>query len=88
MKFIPFGKKVLIKPEALAQQTKSGLFISQAHGQAPNQGLVIAVGGGVTLEVKPDDTAVYSRYEGVKITVDGEDFLCVQESALHGKLVP
>jgi chaperonin GroES len=88
MKFIPFGSKVLIKPEVLAQKTASGLFISQAHGQAPNQGEVIAVGGAVNPEVATGDTVVYSRYEGVKIAVDGVEFLCVTSSALHGKLVP
>ena len=87
MKFIPFGTKVLIKPEVLAQKTASGLFISQAHGQAPNQGSVIAHGLDVSAEINVGDTVVYSRYEGVKIAVDGVDYLCVQASALHGKLV-
>lgn len=87
MNFIPFGNKVLLKPEVLAQKTASGLFISQAHGQAPNQGSVIAVGGGVNPEVGVGDTVVYTRYEGVKISVDGVEYLCVTANALHGKLV-
>jgi len=87
MKFIPFGTKVLIKPEVLAEKTASGLFISQAHGQAPNQGKVVALGGSVNPEVAEGDTVVYSRYEGVKISVDGVEYLCVHSTALHGKLV-
>jgi chaperonin GroES len=87
MNFIPFGTKVLIKPEALVEKTKSGLFVSQAHAAAPNQGKVIARGLSVNPEVAEGDMVVYSRYEGVKISVDGVGYLCVHESALHGKLV-
>ncbi len=87
MKFIPFGTKVLLKPEVLAEKTASGLFVSQAHGVAPNQGKVIALGGAVNPEVAEGDTVVYSRYEGVKISVEGIEYLCVTSSALHGKLV-
>lgn len=87
MKFIPFGTKVLIKPEALVEKTASGLFVSQAHGQAPNQGEVVSCGMSVPEDIGEGDTVVYSRYEGVKIAVEGVDYLCVTSSALHGKLV-
>jgi chaperonin GroES len=87
MKFIPFGNKVLLKPEVLPEKSSGGVILSAAHAQAPNQARVIAIGGDVTIGVLPGDTVVYSRYEGVKIAVDGVDYICVTTSALHGKLV-
>jgi len=39
------------------------------------------------MESAEGDTVIYSKYEGVNIPIDGNHYLCLPESAIHGKLV-
>lgn len=85
MKFVPFRNNVLIKTRELPDKSAGGIILPGTTAK-PNDGTIVAVGGKV-LDAAPGDTVIYSRYEGVNIPLDGENYLCLPETAVHGKIV-
>ncbi len=79
----PLSDRVLVKPNAAEEKTAGGLFIPDTAKEKPLSGKVIAVGPGtseVTMEVKVDDTVLYSKYAGQEINIDGEDYLIMKQA--------
>ena len=84
MKLKPLDDRIVVKPNEAEERTASGLVIPDTAKEKPQQGKVLAVGGGrrsdttgelIPLDVKVGDTVVYSKYGGTEITVDGDDLL-------------
>lgn len=83
----PLGDRVLIKALEREERTKSGIVIPDTAKEKPQQGKVIAVGSGrtlesgqkVPLEVKDGDTILFSKYAGTEIKLDGEEYLILAE---------
>ncbi|BDG61328.1 co-chaperone GroES [Caldinitratiruptor microaerophilus] len=79
----PLGGRVLVKPLEREERTKSGIVLPDTAKEKPQQGKVIAVGSGRTLEngqkvpveVSEGDTVIFSKYAGTEIKIDGEDYL-------------
>lgn len=79
----PLGGRVLVKPLEREERTKSGIVLPDTAKEKPQQGNVIAVGTGRTLEngqkvpveVSEGDTVIFSKYAGTEIKIDGEDYL-------------
>lgn len=90
MKIRPLADRVVVKPAAAEEKTKSGLFIPDTAKEKPQQGEVVAVGpgkvadSGETLkpQVKVGDIVLYGKYSGTEIQVDGQDYLIMRESDL------
>lgn len=90
MKIRPLADRVVVKPAAAEEKTKSGLFIPDTAKEKPQQGEVVAVGpgkvadSGQTLapQVKVGDKVLYGKYSGTEIQVDGQDYLIMRESDL------
>ncbi len=84
----PLGDRVLIKPEAAEQTTKSGIVLPDRAQEKPHTGVVIAVGSGritdegktIPVQVKEGETVLYAKYGGTEIKIDGADYLIVRES--------
>lgn len=84
----PLGDRLVIKPKAKEEVTKSGIVLPDTAKEKPQEGTVIAVGPGRTLddgkvvpiEVKVGDTVLYAKYAGTEIKLDGEDYLILRES--------
>ena len=84
----PLGDRVLIKPKAREETTKSGIVLPDTAKEKPQEGEVLAVGTGrllesgerVPMEVKVGDTILYSKYAGTDIKLDGEDHMILRES--------
>ena len=79
----PLGTRVVIKALEKEERTKSGILLPDTAKEKPQQGKVMAVGGGkildngtkVSLEVKEGDTVIFSKYSGTEVKIDGEDFI-------------
>lgn len=80
----PLEDKVLVKPvEEAEKKSASGLIISTLEKEKPTEGFVIAVGNGatfadgtkMTLDVKPGDKVIYSKYGGTDIEHEGADYV-------------
>jgi chaperonin GroES len=80
----PLEDRIVVKANEAEQTTASGLVIPDTAKEKPQQGTVIAVGGGkrsdttgelIPLDVKVGDTVLYSKYGGTEVSIGGEDLL-------------
>lgn len=84
----PLADRVLVKPAAAEEKTKSGIIIPDTAKEKPMQGEIIAVGQGkvaedgkvTPLQVKVGDKILYGKYAGTELTFEGEEFLIMRES--------
>lgn len=87
MNIRPLGDRVVLKAIAQEQTTKSGIVLPDTAKEKPQEGEVIAVGSGKTLEsgqkapmeVKVGDKVIFSKYAGTEIKVDGEPVIILNE---------
>ena len=87
MSIKPIGHKIAIKPVAAEEVTKGGIVLPGSAQEKPQQGEVIAVGGGILLqsgeraplEVKVGDKVVYAKYAGTEVKFNGEEFVILSE---------
>lgn len=80
----PLGDKVILKPIAEDEVTKSGIVLPDtAEKEKPEKAEVIAVGPGKTLDngqksdmtVKVGDKVLFTKYGPNEIKVDDEEYL-------------
>ncbi len=79
MKLAPLGDRVVLKPLAAEETTKSGIVLPGTEKEKPQQAEVVAVGPGteeVKMEVKEGDKVIYSKYSGTEIK-DGEETVII-----------
>ena len=83
----PLGDRVLVRPAARDEATKSGIFLPDTSKERPQRGEVIAVGNGRTnddgkrieMDVKVGDSVLFAKYGGTEFTQEGEDLLILGE---------
>jgi chaperonin GroES len=88
MKIQPLGDRVVVRPLEAEAKTKGGILLPENAKEKPQQGEIVAVGKGKTLdngavsalEVKVGDKVLYGKYSGNEITTkDGEELLIMRE---------
>jgi chaperonin GroES len=87
-KIHPVGDRVVVKPLAKEEMTKSGLIIPDTAKEKPQEGEVIAVGPGKLLdsgkraemEVKVGSRVLFAKYGGTEFKLDGDELLVLRES--------
>ena len=87
MAFRPLGDRVLIKRVEEEEKTKGGIIIPDTAKEKPQEGKVVAVGPGKTLEngtisepgVKRGDRILFSKYAGSEIAVEGVEHIIIRE---------
>ena len=87
MKLVPLGDRVVLKQVEAEETTKSGLILTTSAQEKPQEAEVIAVGPGgmvdgkeVTMQVKPGDKVIYSKYAGNEVKLEGEDYIIVRQN--------
>ena len=83
MKLVPLGERVVLKQLEAEEKTKSGIILTSEAQEKPSEALVIAVGPGpedVKMEVKVDDKVIYSQYAGMRVKLEGEEYIVVKQS--------
>ena len=86
----PLGDKVLVKPSTSGDMTAGGIALPDSAKERPQEGKVVAVGPGRTLDngtkseisVKEGDLVIYSKYGGTEIKDAGVEYLLLDESSL------
>ena len=86
----PLGDRVVVKPLAREEVTKSGIVLPDTATEKPQQGEVLAVGPGrvvdtgerVTPDVKQGERVLFAKYSGteVKLDQDQDALLILRES--------
>ncbi len=87
MKARPLHDRILVKRIEEGEQKIGGIIIPDTAKEKPQQGKVVAVGGGkvkddgtrIALDVKAGDTILFGKYSGQEIKLDGEEFLIMRE---------
>jgi chaperonin GroES len=87
-KIRPVGDRVVVKPSAREEVTRSGIVIPDTAKEKPQEGTVIAVGAGklndngerVALEVKEGDRVLFAKYGGTEFKLEGDDLLVLRET--------
>ena len=86
MKLTPLGDRVVLKQLEAETKTKSGIVLTTATQEKPQEAEVIAVGPGkvedgkeVKMEVAVGDQVIYSKYAGTEVKMDGTDYIIVKQ---------
>ncbi len=87
----PLGDKVVVKPSEAEDKSAGGIILPDAAKQKPQEGTVIAVGNGRTLDngerrplsVSVGDTVVYSKYGGTEFKLEGETVMILDEDQIY-----
>ncbi len=87
MKLVPLGDRVVLKHLEAEEKTKSGIVLSGAAKEKPQEAEVIAVGPGgmvdgkeVKMEVEVGAKVIYQKYSGTEVKLDGEEYVIVKQS--------
>ncbi len=87
MKLVPLGDKVVLKQFEAEETTKSGIILTTASQEKPQEAEVIAVGPGgvidgkeVVMQVKEGDKVIYSKYAGNEVKLGEEEYIIVKQS--------
>ncbi|NTV28592.1 MAG: co-chaperone GroES [Candidatus Omnitrophica bacterium] len=91
MKLQPLADRIVVEPLGSEEVTKGGIVLPDTAKEKPQEGKVVAVGKGRTLdngqlsapEVKVGDTILYGKYSGTEIkTKDGDTLLIMKEEEI------
>jgi len=83
----PLGDRVVVKPKARAETTRSGIALPDTATERPEQGDVRSVGPGrvldsgtrAPLDIKVGDTVLFAKYGGTEFKLEDEDLLILTE---------
>jgi chaperonin GroES len=79
----PLADRVIIEPAQAEEKTAGGIIIPDTAKEKPQKGTVVAVGKGKKdekMEVEVNDTVLYGKYAGTELTIDGKDYLIMNQS--------
>ncbi|MGH1439211.1 MAG: co-chaperone GroES [Cellvibrionaceae bacterium] len=89
MKIRPLHDRVVVRRQEEEETTAGGIVLPGSAKEKPNQGEVIAIGGGRILDsgdvrpvdVKVGDVVVFGKYAGSDtIEIEGEELVILSES--------
>jgi chaperonin GroES len=89
MQLRPLGDRVIVKPAAKEEMTKTGIILPDTVSkERPEQGEVIAVGPGRMLDngsraavnLKVGDKIVFKKYSPDEVKLGNEEFLVLSEN--------
>ena len=81
MGFRPLHDRVLVRRVEADEKTAGGIIIPDTAKEKPQEGEVVAVGGGAKsdegkitpLDVKAGDKILFGKWSGTEVKIDGED---------------
>ena len=87
----PLATKIVVIPSDAEEKTAGGIVLPDAAKTKPTEGSVIAVGKGRTLDdgkvvplsVKVGDIVVYSKYGGTEVSLEGKDYVILDEDQVY-----
>jgi chaperonin GroES len=83
----PLGDRVVIKPLARDEVTKSGIVLPDTAKERPQEGTILAVGPGRTLddgsrepmEVSEGQKVLFQKYAGTEFKLDDDELLILSQ---------
>jgi len=85
--FARLGDRVVVKPTAREEMTKSGIVLPDTAKEKPQEGSILAVGPGrilddgkrESMDVKVGQKVLYGKYAGTEFKVEEDDLLIVSQ---------
>ena len=92
MKFKPLHDRVLIEVLESNEKTAGGIIIPDTAQEKPQDGKVIAIGGGakteggklIPMDVKVGDKVLFGKWSGTEIKISGKEYSIMKESDIMG----
>ena len=83
----PLGDRLVVKPTAREEMTKSGIVLPDIAKERPQEGTITAVGPGRTLDdgkreemdVQVGQKVLFQKYAGTEFKLDEEDLLILSQ---------
>ncbi len=83
----PLGDRLVVKPSEREEMTKSGIVIPDTAKERPQEGTVVAVGPGRTLddgtrepmELSVGQKILFQKYAGTEFKLDEEELLILSQ---------
>ena len=90
--FRPLHDRVLVRRVTQDEKSVGGIIIPDTAQEKPQEGEIIAVGGGRiddnggvhALDVKTGDMVLFGKWSGTEVKIGGEDLLIMKESDILG----
>ncbi len=94
MNIKPLQDRVIVERVEALEKSAGGLYIPDSAKEKPQEGRVVAVGGGkrredgtvIALDVKSGDRILFSKYAGSDVTIDGNEYIIMREDDILGVL--
>ena len=87
MKLVPLTDRVVLKQLEAEETTKSGIILTRAAQEKPQEAEVVAVGPGgmvdgkeVVMQVKEGQKVIYSKYAGTEVKLEGQEYIIVRQN--------
>ncbi|HEX9975668.1 MAG TPA: co-chaperone GroES [Dehalococcoidales bacterium] len=95
VKLEPLGDRLVVRPIAKEEVTKSGIVLPDTAKEKPQEGEVLAVGPGrltdegqrIPMDIKVGDIIIYAKYGGSEIKMDNEELIILREADVLAKKV-
>ena len=86
-KLRPLGDRCVIQPTPREEMTKSGIVLPDTAKERPQEGTILSVGPGRTLddgkrepmEVSKGEKVLFQKYAGTEFKLDDEDLLILSQ---------
>ncbi|MEX0710259.1 MAG: co-chaperone GroES [Chloroflexota bacterium] len=86
-KLKPLGDRLVVRPSEREEMTKSGIVLPDTVKERPQEGTILAVGPGRTLddgtrepiEVAVGEKILFQKYAGTEFKLDEEDLLILSQ---------
>jgi len=86
----PLGDRLVVKPTPREEMTKSGIVLPDTAKERPQEGVVLAVGPGRTLDdgaretmqVSKGQKVLFQKYGGAEFRLDEEDLLILSQKEI------
>jgi chaperonin GroES len=83
----PLGDRLVVRPSEREEMTKSGIVLPDTAKERPQEGTVLSVGPGRTLddgklekmEVREGQKVLFQKYAGTEFKLDEEDLLILSQ---------
>jgi chaperonin GroES len=89
----PLHDRVVVRRLEEKETAKGGIIIPDTAKEKPQEGEVVAVGGGkmekgrrIPLDVKVGDRILFGKYTGSDIEIDDQEYLILREEEILAKL--
>jgi chaperonin GroES len=86
LKLRPLGDRVVVKPLAREEVTRSGIVLPDTAKEKPQEGEILAAGPGrldegkrQPMDVKVGDRVLYAKYAGTEFKLEDDELLILSE---------